>query len=151
MPSQRAYDLMFLELASVPANNLSKDPKTKVGALVVTPDNRQISFGYNGFSRGMAETEERWQRPAKYEYVIHAELNAIMNCPFDTVGATLYCTHQPCHRCIQHLINAGIKRLVYLYPYKQLQHKDIWEEASTFFDEVLCLEEDFKKKHLLEH
>ena len=151
MPSQLTYDLMFLELASVPANNLSKDPKTKVGALVVTPDNRQISFGYNGFSRGMEETEERWQRPAKYEYVIHAELNAIMNCPFDTVGATLYCTHQPCHRCIQHLINAGIKRLVYLYPYKQLQFRDIWEEAATFFDEVLCLEDEFKKKHLLEH
>jgi dCMP deaminase len=141
MPIQHDFDIMFLKMARVPAT-LSKDPKTKVAALIVTPDNRQISFGYNGFSRGMKEDAQRWKRPVKYEYVIHAEMNAIMNCPFDTNGTTLYCTYQPCHRCLQHLINAGIRRVVYARPYEQLQFREIWDEAASHFDDIKCIDID---------
>ena len=94
---QLQMDLHFLRLAWVTGLNLSKDPRTKVGAVIVTEDTRQVSIGYNGFPKKLAEHPERWEKPLKYEYVIHAELNAIMNCPFDTKGCTLYCTHQPCH------------------------------------------------------
>jgi deoxycytidylate deaminase len=120
---------------------MSKDPTTKVGAVIVTPDNRQCSIGYNGFAKGIEETEEKWERPTKYEYVIHSEMNAIMNCPFDTHGCTVYITMTPCHRCITHLVNAGIKRIVYEHEYDRLAHVDIWKEAASLFDEVVCLKD----------
>jgi dCMP deaminase len=116
---------------------MSKDPSTKVGCVVVGPDNRKISFGYNGFVKGIEETYEKWQRPRKYQFVQHAELNAIINCPFDTVGCILYCTHQPCHRCLEMAGAAGIRRVVYAKPYTNLEHKDIWDEHSLLFDEVI--------------
>ena len=137
MPSQRLFDKAFLDMALSIAVGLSKDPSTKVGCIIATPDNKKFSMGYNGFARGMEENAERWQRPQKYEYVIHAELNALLNCPFDTAGASLYCTHQPCHRCIQHLINAGVSRVVFRHEYANMTHPEIWEEAASLFDEVV--------------
>ncbi|MCJ8332199.1 MAG: dCMP deaminase family protein [Lentisphaeria bacterium] len=139
---QLKMDKHFLRLAWVTGMNLSKDPRTKVGAIIVTEDTRQVSIGYNGFPSKLKETPERWEKPLKYDYVIHAELNAIMNCPFDTKGAWLYCTHQPCHRCLEHLVNAGIKRVVYNRVYRSLTHKDIWDEVSNLFDEVLQIDDE---------
>jgi dCMP deaminase len=139
---QLQMDKHFLRLAWVTGLNLSKDPRTKVGAVIVTEDTRQVSIGYNGFPRKLAESDERWVKPLKYEFVIHAELNAIMNCPFDTKGCTLYCTHQPCHRCLQHLVNAGIKRVVYNRIYTSLTHREIWDEVTELFDEIMQIEDD---------
>ena len=139
-------DTHFIRLAWVTGLNLSKDPRTKVGAVIVTADTRQVSIGYNGFPRKLEEHPERWEKPLKYEYVIHAELNAIMNCPFDTQGCTLYCTHQPCHRCLKHLVNAGIKRVVYNQTYSSLTHRDIWDEASALFEEVIQIDDPTVKK-----
>ena len=110
------------------AARLSKDPSTKVGALVVK-DDLQLSVGYNGMPRGMPESPELWERPMKYEVVVHAELNAILNAPFDTRGSTVYCTHQPCHRCLVHLINAGVARIVYRQPYTNMtpEARSVWD------------------------
>lgn len=107
-----------------------------MGSVIVTPDNRHCSVGYNGFAAGIEETEEKWQRPIKYQYVIHSEENAILNCPFETIGCTIYITHQPCHRCIQRLRNAGIKRIIYNKKYDNLEYKNIWDETYTLFDTV---------------
>ena len=68
-----------------------------------------------------------------------AELNAIINCPFDTIGCTLYCTHQPCHRCLEMVAQAGISRIVYINKYANLEHQDIWDEHAKLFDEVIQL------------
>jgi len=127
LPSQNKWDRHFLRLAWLTAINLSKDPKTQVGAVIVAPGNRQISVEYNGMPAGLEETEEKWQRPTKYPYLIHAELNAVINCPFDTRGCTIYITHKPCHACMGHLRNAGIKRIVYNEIYKKATHKEIIE------------------------
>lgn len=122
------------------AANLSKDPKTKVGAVVVTPDNRQCSIGYNGFPAGVMETEERWERPNKYEWVIHGEINAIINCPFDTKGCSIYLTHRPCHRCIGIILQSGIKRVIFeevidSCKFSNPEHVKIIEEISQDFEE----------------
>lgn len=134
MPSVNEWDEHWLRVADV-TSMLSKDPKTKVGSAIVTPDNRQCSIGYNGFAKGIKETEEKWQRPNKYEYVIHSEINNLMNCPFDTRRCSIYLTISPCHRCISSLINAGIIKVVFKELYKNTCHKDIWFEHAKLFQE----------------
>ncbi len=141
MTKQERFDRNFLRVAWTTALSLSKDPLTQVGAVIVSEDSRQVSLGYNGFSAGVAEPESRWARPEKYSWVIHAEMNAVMNTPFDTKGCTLYCTHQPCHRCIVHLVNTGIKKIVYYTP-KSDERPDIFQEISMLFDQVYCIDYD---------
>lgn len=124
----------LLEVATTVASK-SKDPSTKVGALVVNPSNNAIiGMGYNGFARRLADTEERWERPAKYERVIHAEVNAIFNIRgANTEGCYVYCTHMPCHKCLACLVNAGIKR-VYYYKHTTVNMKyefDMIDELIT--------------------
>lgn len=116
---------------------LSKDPSTKVGSVVVSADYRKFSIGYNGFATGFPETEELWnKRELKHELVVHAELNAIINCPFDTKDCILYCTHMPCHRCLPHIINAGIVKIYYHTSYCKLGHEDLVSNYFTMFQEV---------------
>jgi dCMP deaminase len=136
MPNQNKWDNLFLSIA-INVSKMSKDPSTQVGAVIVGSDNRKMSFGYNGFVRGIEETKEKWERPRKYQFVQHAELNSIINCPFDTVGCTLYCTHQPCHRCLELVAQAGIRRVVFINKYANLEHQDIWDEHAKLFEEVI--------------
>jgi len=112
MPKQEQLDELFLDLAERVAQ-LSKDPKRGVGSLVVATDNAKLSFGYNGFARGVQDLPERWKKGEKDKFVLHAELNALLNCPFDTHGCTLYVTYQPCTHCLSAAVNAGIARIVY--------------------------------------
>jgi dCMP deaminase len=86
-------------------------------------------FGYNGFPVGIADFDYRWERPTKYEYVIHAEENALLkavHCAFPVDRATLYCTHKPCHKCMGKIIQIGIKTIIY-------QHK---HDDSKITDEL---------------
>lgn len=101
----------------------SKDPNTQVGAVIVSKDDRILSVGYNGFPNGCSDDEFPWARSAKceydtkYPYVVHAELNAILNFRGDNKafeGSTLYVTLFPCHECAKSIIQSGITRLVYL-------------------------------------
>ena len=133
MPSNDKWNEFWMNMALQVAS-LSKDPITKVGSCIVTMDNRQCSIGYNGFPAGIEETEEKWQRPIKYEYTTHAEENAIINCPFDTKGTKIYITFQPCHKCIGKLIAAGIKEVYFKDYYERLENKHIWLEMSSQFD-----------------
>lgn len=110
------WDKRFLELARHVAE-WSKDPSTKVGAVLVRPDRTVASVGYNGFPRGTTDHPHDYaDREYKYEKVIHAELNAILNARGDVRGCTLY-TWPPgygptCSRCAVHVIQAGIARVV---------------------------------------
>ena len=101
----------------------SKDPNTQVGAIIVSKDDRILSVGYNGLPNGCSDDEFPWARSAKceydtkYPYVVHAELNAILNFRGDNKafeGSTLYVTLFPCHECAKAIIQSGITRLVYL-------------------------------------
>ena len=126
----------WLKLALV-TSELSKDPSTKVGACVVTPDNRQCSLGYNGFAEGIEDTEERWNtRSIKIELVIHAEENAIINSPFDTKGCILYCTHQCCHKCMARIVRAGIKKVYYINKYDRATFPELIEAHSKLLDDI---------------
>lgn len=92
----------------------SKDPSTKVGAVVVGDRRRVLSLGYNGFPRGIADTPERWNdRPTKYRLVQHAERNALDGAECSVVGATVYVTMAPCHECAKSMIQRGITRVVH--------------------------------------
>ena len=97
----------------------SKDPNTKVGACIVTPENKIVGIGYNGMPIGLDDSIMPWERSAesqldtKYPYVCHAELNAILNSIKDISGCTLYVTLYPCNECAKAIIQSGIKKLVY--------------------------------------
>jgi dCMP deaminase len=136
MPSQDKWDELFLKMATNVAT-MSKDDSTKVGSILVTPDNTNISFGYNGMVSGVDEPSELWlKRDSKLKEVIHSEENTLLNCPFKPRGCTIYVTHQPCTRCIIRLAQAKIRRIVYGEPYRRLEDLDVWQKYAKLFDEV---------------
>jgi len=100
----------------------SKDPSSKIGAVLVDEDHGIVSTGYNGFPRGVEEDGRvyRWARPLKYSYVEHAERNAIYNAARHgtrTKGCTLYFigfgpVTVPCTDCTRAVIQSGIVRVV---------------------------------------
>lgn len=112
------WDEYFMGVAIL-ASKRSKDPNTQVGACIVDKDNIILSTGYNGFPYGCSDDEYPWAREGKdtkYSYVVHAELNAILNSRGkDLKGATLYVDLFPCNECAKAIIQSGITELVYLY------------------------------------
>lgn len=95
----------------------SKDPSTKVGAIIVGDKGQIVSQGYNGFPRGFNDSSERYfTRSMKYKYIIHAEANAIYNALYNGAsveGCTIY-VHglPPCLECAKAIVQSGIKRVV---------------------------------------
>lgn len=126
------WDRRFLELAKH-ISSWSKDPSTKVGAVLVDPTTKLVvGIGYNGFPRGVHDTVERLDvRDTKYKFVVHAEVNAILMAGDKARGATIY-TWPPfgepdiCHDCCKVAIQAGIKDVVSYIPEKL---KEGWEES----------------------
>ena len=111
----KSWDETFMNLAWSIADDRSKDPRTQCGCVIVDKHNDPVAFGYNGFGPGSKETDELWERPEKYDHVIHAETNAIGRAArrgCSTEGATAYITHLPCLPCAKVLIAAGIKKVV---------------------------------------
>lgn len=107
------WDRDYLALARFWADLKSKDPSTKVGAVVVRPDNSVASLAYNGFPKGVLDLPERYEdREQKYPRVVHAEDNALSFCELRPRGCTLYCTLFPCNDCAKTIIQAGISRVV---------------------------------------
>ena len=120
-------------------SNYSRVRSTKVGAVIVGPDNEVRSIGYNGFPRGVDDdVEHRHERPTKYLFAEHGERNAIYNAArvgIPTKGCTLYVTSNPskfppCADCARAIIQAGITRVVQ----EKLDHNSEaakrWEESS---------------------
>lgn len=104
---------------SLLAARRSKDPNTQVGACIVSEDNIILSTGYNGFPVGCSDDDFPWDREGentKYPYVVHAELNAILNSNGKSLrGAKIYVDLFPCNECAKAIIQSGIKEIVYLY------------------------------------
>lgn len=96
---------------------LSKDPSTRVGAVIFDTKRRLVSAGYNGFARGVADTASRLHdRNAKLRLTIHAEQNAILFATAPLDGATLVVTHPCCAQCAAKVIQAGIKHVMWARP-----------------------------------
>lgn len=111
------WDEYFMSMAHLSAKR-SKDPNTKVGACIVNAQKRVVGLGYNGFPFGCEDDEFPWQREGKfldtkYPYVVHAELNAILNSIQDLHGCTLYVSLFPCNECAKAIIQSGITCVVY--------------------------------------
>lgn len=110
------WDEYFMLLAIINSKR-SKDPKTKVGAIIHDKNKKIISTGYNGFPRSEDQNEElySWDKGIKELFVIHAEVNCIFNAKSNIPeDSTMYCTLFPCNKCAQSIVQVGIKNLVYL-------------------------------------
>ena len=112
-----SWDEYFMGIALLAARR-SKDPNTQVGACIVSQDNIIISTGYNGMPKGCSDDEYPWDREGeqtKYPYVVHAELNAILNANGrDLRGSRLYVDLFPCNECAKAIIQSGVKEVLYL-------------------------------------
>lgn len=112
IPGRPDWDSYLLAIAVLIATR-SHDPDTKHGAVVVDADHRILGLGYNGLPRGGDESRYPTSRPDKYPYMVHAELNAILNCAHHPEDGTIYVTGCPCTRCMLAIIQAGIARVIY--------------------------------------
>ena len=112
-----SWDEYFMGVAKLAARR-SKDPNTQVGACIVSQENIIISTGYNGMPKGCSDDEFPWAREGaetKYPYVVHAELNAILNANGrDLRGSRVYVALFPCNECAKAIIQSGVKEVVYL-------------------------------------
>lgn len=113
-----SWDEYFMGVAKL-SGMRSKDPNSQVGACIVSEDNKILSMGYNGFPRGCSDDDFPWAREGeelekKYVYVVHSELNAILNYGGNELkGAKLYVSLFPCNECAKAIIQAGIKTVIY--------------------------------------
>ena len=114
------WDEYFMGIAMLTAKR-SKDPSTQVGACIVSKDNIIISTGYNGMPKGCSDDEFPWEREGaqddmtKYPYVVHAELNAILNANGrDLRGSRIYVALFPCNECAKAIIQSGVSEVMYL-------------------------------------
>jgi dCMP deaminase len=121
----------------------SKDPSTRVGAVIVSDDKRILATGYNGFPRGFKDSDEYLNdREFKYKNIIHAEQNAILDALYHGVSiqnSYIFVYGLPiCSGCMKYLIQAGITKFVIInkddYPQKW---KDEWEESKRMIFERL--------------
>lgn len=112
-----SWDEYFMGVALLAAMR-SKDPNTQVGCCIVDAEKRILSTGYNGFPTGCSDDDFPWDRTGeetKYPFVVHAELNAILNAHGkNLVGARLYVALFPCNECAKAIIQSGIREVIYL-------------------------------------
>jgi len=145
---QRKWDERFYEMARL-VSTWSKDPSTKVGAVAVNDERRILATGYNGFPRGIDDSEERlYDRAEKYPRVIHAEMNVLMNALYNGVSlrdATLYVSGLPiCADCAKSVIQSGIKRVFVEYPIEYPRTwQDSWNQISKPMFEEAGVEIDY--------
>lgn len=131
------WDNRFLTMAILVAT-WSKDPDCKVGCVIVNPDRRVVSTGYNGFPVGVPDlydTEAADYKARKLMLTIHAEMNAILNNVSDLRSCTLYCTFEPCFDCAKAIVQSGIKRVVCPFPNRAASEtwKASQDEAQRMF------------------
>ena len=113
----------------------SKDPSRKIGAVIVGEHGQILSQGFNGFPRGVLDSEDRYNdRPTKYKYVVHAEMNAIYNATLNGVkcqGGELYVWGLPvCSECAKGIIQVGITHVH--IPESVFGVNSIWDESFKF-------------------
>jgi dCMP deaminase len=128
------WQARFMALAKE-VSTWSKDPSSQVGAVIVRPDRTIASVGFNGFPRGVDDSEHRiTNREVKLLYTIHAEMNAILSAKEPLTGYSLFVwPFQPCAHCAASIIQSGIKD-VYC-PFNA--HLDSYERWANSFKAAL--------------
>lgn len=135
------WDYRFLDLAKF-ISGWSKDPSTKVGAVIVDKNNRIVSIGYNGFPKNIEDNDRLIDRNTKYNIIVHGEINAILFANKSVEGCTLYTyPFMPCPRCAGLIIQSGIKRVVSLVNEIDRWEKDFELSRKLFFESnIECVE-----------
>jgi dCMP deaminase len=139
MDRQTKWDRRFLFLAKFWAEQCSRDPSTRVGAVIAQADQRIVSLGFNGFPIGVEDYPERYSdREVKYKFVCHAEINACISGQGKiTKDCTLYVWPLfPCNECAKAIIQFGIKRVVYPQDSDNERWLDSTAIAQTMFTEA---------------
>ncbi len=114
-----SWDEYFMGIA-IFTSLRSKDPNSKVGAVIVNEQHHIVGTGYNGFVAGADETIFNWEREGewlktKYPFVVHAEANAILNSTAsDLRNCRIYSTLYPCNECAKKIAQKGIREVVYI-------------------------------------
>ena len=126
----KAWGDRYINLAKE-ISTWSKDPSTKVGAVVIGNNGEVLSQGYNGFPRSIKDTSQRLKdREKKYNLVVHAEMNAIYNASLNGVslkGSTLYVYGLPiCNECAKGVIQVGIDKVIATRP---ADYNKEWDES----------------------
>ena len=132
------WSARFLDLAGHIAG-WSKDPSTQVGCVIVDDDRRILATGYNGFPRGVTDSQDRLtDRTTKHMLVVHAEANAVAAAARTGAslhGSTAYVTHPCCSQCAALLAQAGVKQVIH-----NGELRAAWAESSmlakTIFNEA---------------
>lgn len=133
-----SWDQYFMGIALLSAKR-SKDPNTQVGACIVNQEHRIVGLGYNGFPAGCSDDNLPWAREGefldtKYPYVVHAELNAILNSIQKLNNCTIYVDLFPCNECAKAIIQSGIKEIVYLCD--KYAHTDIVKASKRMLEQA---------------
>jgi dCMP deaminase len=116
----------------------SKDPNTKVGAVIIGSNPRHICFGYNGFPPGIADTEERLNdRELKRMLTQHAERNALDNCTFNAKNGTIVTTYYPCHECAKSIVSKGIGTVVTRFE-ATYEEREPWATSTRISRELFA-------------
>ncbi len=136
MNKQEKWDRYFLDLARE-ISKKSKDPSTKVGAVITDKNNRLISTGYNGLPQGVIDSPERLNdRDTKLLCIIHAEMNAILFSTEKLTDCTVYTfPFAPCSNCASALIQKGVKRAV--FPKGDAATLERWKKSLTLGRELM--------------
>lgn len=139
------WQIRFVRLAEMVAK-WSKDPSTQVGSVIVRPDKIVVGMGYNGFPRGLDDSPDLYEmKDVKQARVIHSEMNAIHNAQkgghdISDNGCIIYnWPVAPCERCAAHVIQAGIKDIVYGGPDKSdyaTRYRDQLNRAQQMYLEA---------------
>lgn len=146
-----SWDEYFLTIAFV-VSSRSKDEETNHGTVIVSKDNVILGTGYNSPIKKVNDDLIPKKRPEKYPFMVHSEVNSILNCrvmPKDIGGATAYITGQVCNNCFQYLLQAGVDKFVmakrhgtYLFNIDTKKIFDFLVEQSKV--EIKYMDIDFK-------
>ena len=142
------WEEYFFAMAKLAASK-SKYRSSKVGCVIVGPDNEVRSMGFNGFPRGINDDiDERHERPIKYSYTEHAERNALYNAcrvGIPLKGCRMYASWRLCIDCARGIIQAGIVEVIYDARNEAAKRKK-WEGWKDNFDFAESLLNDAKIK-----
>jgi len=138
-----SWDQYFMTLAYL-VSMKSKDPSTRVGAVIVGKDNEIISTGYNGLPRNVKDKIDRYvNKDYKYLSSNHAEENAILHCARNGVSSkncSIYTPWIPCSRCAKSIIQAGISEVIYdeNFPGNDINNQnEVWKQSIEVSNEIL--------------
>lgn len=127
----------FSDMAKL-ISTMSKDPSKKIGVVIVDEHNRVVSTGFNGFPRGVEDSQERLEnKDYKRAITLHAEENAILYAKQDLTGCDMYIYGlPPCAHCAAMIIQSGIKNVWYRIP-DEYEISEHWKENLEIAESIL--------------